>query len=255
MGLFGKKPSQEDKDRAASVFADRDKGPVNTGGDGVEDRILGYNTLKGAETLKPAQKDPAAPVDRIAELRRIRAEGKDAATQYKQVVDAKADAEARSAADEYMTARKNILDSAGIARGEQLSAEERAEIERQGMGTLGNITDGIKNKQFLTEVDAEIGEILAEKKAATKALRPEDINLSEKEVDAATAKFRNVGFFTETEVDESKKVLTGSEKLEQDLEELDHAEQAIKSFTNIGFRNQSLEQVVGEEIKEEEEGG
>ena len=253
MGLFGKKPSQEDKDRASSAFAQRDTQPANTGGDGVEDRILGYNKLKGAETVKPKEVAPGAPVDRIAELRKIR-EARNAGEV--QTFDRKADVEALSTADQYVTARKNILDSTGIQRKEGISAEERAAVERQGMGMLDSITEGIKNKQFLTEVDEEIGEILAEKKAATKALRPEDINLSKEEVDAATSKFRNVGFFTETEVDESKKVLSAEEKLEQDLDELEHAEQAIKSFTNVGFRNQTVDSsVVGEEINEEEEGG
>ena len=252
MGLFGKKPSQEDKERAANVFAERDKQPANTGGDGVEDRIFGYNKLKGAETVKQ-QEAPGAPVDRIAELRRIR-EARNADPTATQFVDKKADAEARGAADAYMTARKNIIDSTGIARSGGMSAEERAEVERQGMGMLGSITDGIKNKQFLTEVDEEVGEILAGKRAAG---NKDADNLKEDEVQAATARFRNVGFFTETEVDEYKQVLTEEEKLERDLDELEHAEAAIKSFTNIGFRNQSLgeSQVVGEEINEEEEEG
>jgi len=251
MGLFGKKPSQEDKDRAANVFAERDKQPITSADtSGVEDRIFGYNKLQGAETVKPKEEAPSAPVNRIDELRRIRDERANPTTPESRF-DKQVDADARSAADQYMSARKNVLDSTGIARPAGPSAEERAEMAQHGMERVDSIVGGIKNKQFLTNVDDELGDDLGEKKAPKQAAA----NMDAAEIHAATAKFRNVGFFTETEVDTEKKVLTEDEKLERDLDELEHAEQAIKSFTNVGFRNPIAEsKVVGEEIKEEEEG-
>lgn len=257
MGLFGKKkPSQEDASRASNIFAERDKQPQATeGGGGVEDRIFGYTSHKGADEVK-AQSVAHLPTDRISELRRIRESRVDttAAEEAKKI-----DEEGRSAADVYMTARKNIIDSTGIQKSEQPSAEDRAEIERRGMNTLDNIVSGIKNKQFLTEVDEEVGEILEQKRAAKSETQAAD-NLAADEVAAATAKFRNVGFFTETEVDETKKVLTADEKLEKDLDELEFAEKAIASFTNVGFQNRNLGasptagEEVSEEIKEQVEG-
>jgi len=250
MGLFGKKPSQEDKDRAANVFAERDKQPISSADtSGVEDRIFGYNKPQGAETLKPKEEAPSAPVNRIDELRKIREERANP-TKPEDRFDKQADTDARSAAATYMDTRKNMLGSEGIARPTGPSAEERAEMQRQGMTQLDSVVGNIKNKQFLTDVDAELGDDFGDKKAPKAAAA----NMDADEVQAATARFRNVGFFTET-IAEDKKVLTEDEKLEQDLDELEHAEQAIKSFTNVGFRNPIAEsQTVGEEIKEEEEG-
>jgi len=248
MGLFGKKkPSQEDANRAANVFAERDKQPAeSTMGNGVEDRIFGYTSHKGADAVK-AEATAHLPTDRISELRRIRDERSDETKAAQAAAAQQVDQDGKSAADVYMTARKNILDSTGIQRSEGPSAEERAQTTQHGMNTLGDIVSGIKNEQFFnTKVEADIGGSVEKKPAAE--------NMDTNEVAAATAKFRNVGFFTETEVDESKPTLTKEEQLERDLDELDHAEKAIASFTNVGFKNPS--QPVSEEINEvtEEEG-
>ena len=257
MGLFGKKPEQPAGKSAADVFAARDKQPVETGDEQTAERILGYNTLKGAEHIaaqKTAAATPPPPVDRIEELRRIRearARGEnydDEQAKAKAALLSRADAADRSAASDAITARQNLLSSDGIKRREGPTEEERAAIEAKGMSTLGNITDGIKNKQFLTEVNEEIGEILGEKRAAA-AQRPEDKNLNEDEVNAATSKFRNVGFFTETEVFEEKRKLT----IDEELEELESAEKAMAVLKNVGFQSQvqKVDNLVGDALGDE----
>lgn len=259
MGLFGKKPvNQSGGKSAADVFAERDKGHMDTGDADMANRITGYNTLKGAETVraKQAAAAPPPPSGRIEELREIRekrARGEDYEEKQAQAKAAEITAASvadKSAASDAITARKNLLSSDGIKRREGPSEEERAAIQRSGMSTLNNVTDGIKNKQFLTEVNEEIGEILQEKRAAIAAQKPEDKNLTVNEVGAATAKFRNVGFFTETEVFEGTHVKTEEEKLHQELEELESAEQAIRSMTNVGFRNQvqKVDNLVGDAL-------
>ena len=242
MGLFSKKPvPQSDKDRASNAFADRDKQTVSSD-DGVADRIFGYNTLKGAETLhKVGQAQPGQPVDRIEELRRIRdaqQRDKEFETSGQISARAQADAAARSAAGDAITARKNLISSDGIARRSELSAEERAVIERQGMSHLGGITDTLKNKNLLTEIEG-LGDT------------NNTSNLDDGEIDNRTAAFRNVGFITETEVDEYTRPLTDAEKLDKDLEELESAEKAISSFTNFGFRNNVVSSAMREEIVKE----
>lgn len=243
MGIFGKKVSQTDKNLAANAFADREKPSVSTEGDGVENRIFGYNKLKGAETLQQTKAQESSPT-RIEELRRIRD-----AQQRDKVYDAgkksnaseQADAAAKAVAGDAITARKNLISSNGIARRKELSAEERAEIERQGMGALGGVTDALQNKKLLTEID----DIERTGKAGE--------NLSSSEIGVRTAAFRNIGFITETEA-EYRRPLTEEEKLEQDIEELESAEKAIMSFTNAGFRNQNqgISNKLGEETVEEE---
>lgn len=236
MGLFGKKPvSQSDKDLASSAFADREKKHSGATNDGVENRIFGYNKVHGAETLKPVQ----SAGGRIEELRNIRNSRQN--DNGKQVnANEQLDAAGRTAASDAISARKNLVSSDGIARRTELSAEERAEISRQGMGSLGGITNALKNKNLLTEIEG------------LDDTRNVD-NLDRSEIDSRTAAFRNAKFFTETETDEYKRTLTAEEKLEQDLEELESAEKAISSFSNVGFRNHGVSSAL-EEIVEKEGG-
>jgi hypothetical protein len=252
VGLFGKKkPTQEDANRAANVFAEREKQPTETAGGGVEDRIMGYTTHKGAEAIK-AEATAHLPTDRISELRRIR-DGRNEDKTEEIAAKKQASDEAKSTADVYIAARQNMMGSAGITpRVDEPTAEERAQTEQKGMEALESIVSSIKNESFATGVTEEIGETFT----GTKAPDPGGTdNLAEDEVAKATARFRNVGFFTETEPVEQK-VLTAEEKLEKDLDELDSAEKAIASFTNLGFQNKSTteSQTTGEEISEQPEG-
>jgi len=239
MGLFNKnKPKESDVNKAADAFAAKDKRPPDTGDDGgkTAERVLGYSKPTGAETLtRPA----GVPLSNIENLKRVREERKNIG---KPAAILPTDEGSKIAAADAIAARKNIYGSSGMSAGPQLSAAERAEIAQKGKAELDSIVSNIKNEALLTEV----GKYQSGNKAVAK-------NLSETEVDSATARFRNIGFITETQDD--KKHLTAAEKLEQDLEELDSAEQAIASFTNLGFRNKIEDADLNENTNEEEEGG
>lgn len=217
MGFFNKKVSNSDKNQAANAFAGKEKQVSTASDDGTADRILGYNKLKGAESLHEV------PGDRVEELRRIR----EAQRQHGNDDEQRRAAEdrAKAAAGDAISARKNLLNSDGITRRTELSAEERASIERQGMSALGGVTEVYQNKKLLTEIEG-LGDT------------DHSANLDAYEIDGKTAIFRNAGFITETEAEYSRP-LTAEEKLKQELDELESAETAISSFTNVGFRHQS----------------
>lgn len=217
MGFFNKKVPNSDKNQAAKAFADREKPLPAASDNGTADRILGYNKLKGAESLHEV------PGDRVEELRRIREAQKQHGNNDEQ--RRAAEERAKAAAGDAISARKNLLNSDGIARRAEPSAEELATIARQGMNALGGVTDVYQNKKLLTEIE-DLGNT------------DHSANFEAYEIDSKTAAFRNVGFITQTEAEYTRS-LTDEEKLKQELDELESAEAAISSFTNVGFRHQN----------------
>lgn len=213
-----KKLSEEDKEKAASIFADRDKKPVEAQHDpGVAQRMFKYNEIK-SETLSEEQ--------RRAERLQAREDSK----------------QAESAIANFTGNRKNdSVYGLKVEAREKLTDEERKSLEQKGMDRFREIDDRLKNKGFMTQV-------VPESKTVNETLSADEIL-------AATKKIRNEGYFTEVKT--TQKALTEEQKAKRDAEDLKSAEKAIASLMGASFyaRKGPETDETGEDGNDENEGG
>ena len=201
---FKKKPESDEVEKAAGIFADRDKKPPvpppDEGGGGVqlERRMFEYTKIKGADEYKKSDEE------RRAEIQRTREDSRQAASVISNFTD---------------NTRNKMVYGIQVEAKEKLTDEERRVLEQQGMDRLGSIVDRRKNKGFITEVKPESKNV--------------NSTLSEEEILAATKKIRNEGYFTETRP--AEKALTDEQKAKRDQEDLESAAKAVATLMGASF--------------------
>jgi len=201
---FKKKPESDEVEKAAGIFADRDKKPPvpppDEGGGGVqlERRMFEYSKIKGAEEFKKTDEE------RRAEIQKTREDAQQAAAVISNFKD--------------NTSNKMVYGIQVEAK-EKLTDEERKALEQKGMNRLGDVVDRLKNKGFITEVKPE-----------SKGVNE---TLSADEILAATKKIRNEGYFTEAKP--AEKALTDEQKAKRDKDDLESAAKAMATLMGASF--------------------
>lgn len=135
-------------------------------------------------------------------------------------------------------------------------------VSKENLSAVEGISDSYHNKGFLTEVKSDRVAMTKEEHAAAeeeiseklgaleKSIKNVDMvtsgkefgikdpkageNLSSQDINSRTAGFRNVGFFTDSERHEEKK-LTEGEKTEREIEDLEKIDEMVGQFTNTEF--------------------
>jgi len=233
LGWFEDRKKQEEQKkadiaRAGNFFSEKEKDYSS----GLADRLDKYGKLDNsapAPTEKSKQEvsnGPKTAREMIDDLRRDHSKK----GEFEDMSEGNLSA-VKGIADSFQN--KDFLTKETSNQIAQTKQEHDAE-EREMSDKLGELEKSIKN----------VGMVTSQKDFGGKKLEAEE-NLSSQDINARTAGFRNIGFFTDSERREEKKV-TEKEKTEQDIEDLEKIDSMVSQYTNTGFMSQTKPEENGE---------
>jgi len=210
---------QSKKDHAANIFAQRDKVVATDNNDGLANSVLSgsYGKLPSKDSLKTQTAGTVKTASELlAELRAVQSQNqdkhpKDLSGISQANLDTTTDIISKFTNTEFT---KGVPTGMGDKTAAELTNKEKDDLDKY----IAQIAGARNNRDLLTEVKAD-------KSVSNKN------NMSEVEADNATARFRNIGFFTET-VAAPKKQQSAGEKLEQDISELEDITRIVETKLN-----------------------